>query len=213
MPKTWTSLTVVAALVVLAIGMSPALAASRTEYAVVRGGSEIGRHVIEVDRQGDVTQVKIATKVQVKMAFITVYRFEQSSTETWKSNQLVALKSDTNDNGDEHHIAVREAASSLRINADGKNANAEKSLLPASLWFPATAKQRVLLNTVKGTQMRVEVADLGDDAVNAVGARVAARHYRLAGELARDVWYDHAGRLVRLQMTGSDGSLVTYELR
>ena len=190
-----------------------AAGAVRMEYAVIRGGDEIGRHVVDVDRQGDVTQVKISTNVQVKMAFITVYRFEQSSAERWKGNQLVALRSDTNDNGSIHHLLVNEAGNRLRVTADGRSANVEKSVLPASLWFGDTTRQRVLLNTVKGNKMRVGVIDLGSDTVRARHQRITAHHYRLTGELERDLWYDNGGTLLKLQMKGSDGSSVAYELR
>ena len=188
-------------------------APARTEYTVVREGSEIGRHVIEIERQGDATTVKISTNVVVKVAFIPVYRFEQSSNESWKANRLLTLQSQTNDDGKMHTLSVSREADHLNIAADGRPARGDQALLPASLWHVGTISQSTLLNTVTGAIMRVRITDKGENPVNTGHGQISARHYQLSGELERELWYDRAGNLVRLELKGSDGSAVAYVMK
>ena len=38
----------------------------------------------------------------------------------------------------------------------------------------------------------------------------AAHHYRIAGDLQRDIWFDDDGEMVKLAFLGQDGSKVVY---
>src|SRR5581483_11060477 len=61
----------------------PALAAgesSTVHYAVTRNGDPIGATTVNLRRDGDQLVADVATHVQVKVAFVTVYRFEQHET-------------------------------------------------------------------------------------------------------------------------------------
>jgi hypothetical protein len=179
----------------------------------VRNGENVGRHVIDISRNGDSTSVRISTNVVVKVAFIPVYRFEHQEMETWRGNQLVSLKSQTNDDGTAHHLAVIAEGDHLRVDGDGGEAMAAATILPASLWNAGIIYQSMLLNTLDGTQMRVAVADRGEEIVEAHGAQVPAHHFSISGGLNRDVWFDRSKTLVRVQFAAKDGSTVTYVLR
>src|SRR6516162_10129605 len=62
------------------------------KFAINREGSQIGTHTIELMRNGPETLVKLATHIEVKIAFITAYRFEQNGSERWVNSKLVTLK-------------------------------------------------------------------------------------------------------------------------
>lgn len=196
---------------------APAAAAqfsrSHLEFVVVRNEEPVGTHVIDFSRDGDTTNVKISTNVVVKMAFIPVYRFEHAGIETWKGNQLVALRSRTNDDGTPHQLAVAAEGDHLRVAGDGSQATAAAAILPASLWNPGIVRQSTLLNTLDGTQMRIAVADRGEEMVPASGAKVPAHHYTISGGINRDVWFDRANTLVRVAFAAKDGSSIVYQLR
>ena len=52
----------------------------------------------------------------------------------------------------------------------------------------------------------------GEDNLVLKGRPARARHYRIATTFAQEVWYDEEGRLVKLQLKGSDGSTIVYRL-
>ena len=113
----------------------------------------------------------------------------------------------------QHSLSVAAEGNHLAIYADGKQSTMDLSILPASLWDSAILRQQVLLNTLDGSQMRVASQDLEQETVK-VGARdVSARHYRLTGELERDLWFDARNALVHVQFKGTDGSSIVYELK
>jgi hypothetical protein len=188
-------------------------ARSHLEFIVVRNDEAVGSHVIDFSRDGDTTNVKISTNVVVTMAFIPVYRFEHAGIATWRGNQLVALRSRTNDDGTPHQLAVAAEGDHLRVAGDGSQATAAAAILPASLWNPGIVRQSTLLNTLDGTQMPITVLDRGEEIVQASGAEVPAHHFTISGGINRDVWFDRANTLVRVAFAAKDGSSIVYQLR
>jgi len=186
-----------------AIASGPALAASipardKLAFDVIRKGKDIGDYVITFRKSGSNLTVRLSTKVKVKLPLVgvTVYQFVQKSSEQWRSGKLVALSSTTNDNGEAH---------SIKLGAS--------SLLPASLWNIDIVKVHKALNTIDGKKMKISVHKVGNEKVPTGHGKVVATHYRISGDLTRDVWYGADGTLVRVSFAGDDGSKVDYRLR
>ena len=190
-----------------------AAAPSKLVYQVMRNGDPVGQHSLTFARNGDMTDVDISTRVAVKMAFITVYRFEHDGHETWRGNRLVALTSQTNDDGTRHQLKVATEGESLRIAADGKHMTAPANILPASMWRPGVVQQSELVNTLDGKRMQVSARDMGQDTVKAAGHSTKAHHYKISGNIDRDVWFGPGDMLVRMQFAAKDGSTIVYELQ
>lgn len=182
------------------------------DFTVLKDGSPIGHHKIDLSQTGDGEKVSIRTDVLVKVAFVPVYRFEHRSSEVWKDGRLVALQSQTNDDGDKHKLSAEARDGSLEIVGDGARSEVGGATIPASLWNHDLVKQRVLMNTLTGKPMAVSIADLGEELVRAHGEAVRARHYQVTGELMRDLWYDPAGQLVQVGFKAKDSSNILYTL-
>jgi Domain of unknown function (DUF6134) len=196
-----------------AVGAGVHITRPHLEYTVLRDHEMVGTHVIDFSRYGDTMNVKIATNVVVKIAFIPVYRFQHSGIETWQGNRLIALKTRTNDDGTPHQLAAAAEGDHLRVAGDGAKRSVAGAILPASLWNEAIVNQSALLNTLNGTEMRVSVIDRGSDIVNSGGVDVSAHHYTISGGLDRDVWFDNDNTLVRVAFAAKDGSHIVYQLR
>ena len=74
-------------------------------FAVLRNGDQIGTSTMRVRRDGPEIVAEIVTHIQVKIAYVTVYRFDQTETEHWTEGSLVEMTSLTNDNGTVHMLA------------------------------------------------------------------------------------------------------------
>ncbi|NQU56411.1 MAG: hypothetical protein HQ513_04190 [Rhodospirillales bacterium] len=188
-------------------------APSDLSYTVLRNGDPIGTHAYSFKEKGSGLVVNINTDIKVKVAFLTVYRFEHQASEEWRRGKMVSTTSVTNDDGKDHKLKVSFGGNNLKINGDGKKSVAAYGAMPASLWHPDTVKNTVLLNTLDGTMMTVKIDDLGSDLVKVKGHEVSAQHYRLSGDLERELWFDPNGALVQVQFKGDDGSDISYELR
>jgi hypothetical protein len=219
------SLPLLSALLIAASGTfllqstSPVLAAGvpssqELNFAVLRDGDEVGRHVIRFEEQADSLEIDITTDVAVKLPLvgITVYHFKHQGHELWSGGVLQRLESQTDDDGTEHRLNVERRSNDLVVKSDVTDAVYEGSIVPASLWNDALVKRASLLNTLDGSEMAVTVSDLGKDEIQSHGKTIEAHHYKIDGELSRDVWYDPEGVLVQVRFAAQDDSEIRYVL-
>ena len=181
-------------------------------FAVMRNGQQIGSNTIELRRNGPETTVRMVTHVEVKIAFVTVYRFDQTETERWVGGKLMALNAVTDDNGTPHRVKATRANDKLAIEADGKATEIAGNTIPASLWNPLLLEKTVAFNPQDGTMMPIAVTDRGEDQLLVQGRSKRARHYVINSTFPQDVWYDDARQLLKVELKGSDGSTIRYQL-
>jgi hypothetical protein len=178
----------------------------------MRNGEQIGTHKIELRRTGKETSVNVATNVEVKILFVTAYRFQYTGTERWVNGRLVALSTETDDNGTQHKLTAALKGAALEVDADGKAAQVDKNIIPASLWNPELVRQSVMLDTQTGQVMPISVVDGGSEDVTVETGPAPAHRYTIKGKFSQDVWYDSRGRLVQSQLVAKDGSVISYKL-
>lgn len=197
------------------VAASPALAET-LNYTVLRDGKTIGTHAVQIDQNGAQTQVSVETDIAVKVLFVTAYKFKHSSKETWAGGTLQSISSKTDDDGTPKELTARAEDGRITVDSIVKGQErrqfADATALPASLWNPATVSQSALLNTLDGQIMKVSIEDMGTETVDAGGVPLAAHHYAISGELTRDLWFDDAGRLVRMRFPDKTNSEIVYAL-
>jgi Domain of unknown function (DUF6134) len=186
--------------------------AETLRFAVMRDGQQIGSNTIELRRNGPETTVQMVTHVQVKIAFVTVYRFEQTETERWVGGKLMALSAVTNDNGTMHRVKATRANDRLAIEADGKTTEVAENTIPASLWNPLLLEKTVAFNPQDGAMMPIAVTDRGEDHLIVQGRAKRTRHYVINSAFPQDVWYDDSRQLVKVELKVLDGSTIRYQL-
>ncbi|HEY9536420.1 MAG TPA: DUF6134 family protein [Kiloniellaceae bacterium] len=206
-------LALTAALPAAACGLFPQASglfsqASGWRFLVLRHGEPIGTQRMTFSRRGDDSVVEVAIDIAVDVLGITVFRFTHRAEEVWRGGQLWSLVSDTDDDGTRWRVQAERRNGMLRGSVNGAGFEAPGSILPASLWHPDTTKAQALLDTIDGRVKTVDCRDLGEEAVPVAGAETAARHFRLTGEIERDVWYDANCAIARVTLRGRDGSRI-----
>tara|TARA_R110002167_G_scaffold69313_1_gene195338 strand:+ start:292 stop:942 length:651 start_codon:yes stop_codon:yes gene_type:complete len=211
------SFTALAMLLAVAVPAAPGHAAvpadGKLDFTVMREGEPIGHHRLRFKPDGAGLQVDIETDVAVKILFVTAYRFEHAGHELWQDGKLVRLWSKTNDDGTAHELSVSGNGDKLDIHSDGAPDHTEPRMVPASLWNEDLLTGGTILNTLDGRGMAIAVQDLGPDKIRVRGQDRKARHYRITGDLERELWYDEQNVLVRVHFKGEDGSRIEYVLR
>jgi hypothetical protein len=180
-------------------------------FAVMRNGTQIGNSTIRLRRDGEETVAEVVTHIQVKIAYVTVYRFDQNQTERWADGNLVALTSITDDNGPPHKVLVKRKGNTLLVEADGKASEVDPTLTPVSLWNPSLVQKKLALNPQDGTVTPVSVVDHGEEKLVLEGRPTTAHHYSINTSFPQEVWYDEQNRLVKVKLRGSDGSTIHYQ--
>ena len=183
-------------------------------YAIMRNGDQIGTSTLRLHRNGRETTAEVVTHVQVKIAFVTVYRFDQTETERWVDGRLTSLHSVTDDNGTVHKVTAQSTSKGrdnvLSVEADGKVTEMDAAVMPVSLWNASLVQKTMALDTQDGSLIKLSVVDHGKEQLVLEGQPKTAHHYSIHTTFPQDVWYDESRQLIKVALRGSDGSKIEY---
>jgi hypothetical protein len=181
-------------------------------FAVMRNGAQIGTNSVRFEHNGTDTTVKTVTHVEIGFGFLTLYKFDQTETERWADGRFVAMNSTTDDNGSLHRTSAAAGAGKIIVNGDGKVKELAPTTIPLSLWNQALVTQNTAIDPKDGSVQQVKTVDRGEDDLVVRGHAQRAHHYVVVTTFSQDVWYDDNHELVQVELKGSDGSTIRYQL-
>ena len=196
---------------ILAVSRAARAEDSLQAFAVDRNGSPIGHHRLRFIRDGARLNVEIDIQLEVKLAFITLYRYRHSNRELWEDGRLLSFTSRTDDDGTPHQVRARRSGEVILVEGDAGPVEAPGDAIPTTYWHRRFLDAPVWIDTQGGGLKRCQVTPKGTVQVAAAGASVAADRFAVTGDLTLDLWYakDH---WVKLEFAGSDGSIIDYRL-
>ena len=178
-------------------------------FAVDRNGSPIGHHRLSFARNGDRLDVAIDIALEVKLAFLTLYRYRHQNREVWEGDRLVSFTSSTDDNGTPHRVSARRSGDVILVESGGGRIEAPGDALPTTYWQRRFLDAPTWIDTQSGRLLSCTVTPRGSAQIDAVGQNVAADRFAVTGDLTLDLWYA-AEHWVRLESPASDGSTIGY---
>jgi hypothetical protein len=189
----------------------------RLEFAIMRDGAQIGRHEVAFRRDGPRLEVEMRGEVVFKLAFITVYRYQQRRTESWLNGQLLAFTAWTDDDGEVTEISGMRSGQQFQIESNSGAREVASDAIPENFWPLATISAAQLIDNVTGQGYPIHVTPGAVEAVQTRSGAISARRYRVEGglgkERARDLWYDERGRWVHMALKARDGSTIEFVLQ
>ena len=189
----------------------PVPTGNRLRFDITRKGSKLGTHELSFGPGTDGLTVHVAVELAYKILGVTLYHYTHRATEIWAGDQVVAVQSATNDNGDQYSVTARRGPAGLAV----QGTKAPRYIAPANA-LPATHwNQRELdgpwINTQDGRLMRPKVTAEHVETIPAGGGRsLSARRFNLSGEVQLDMWYDDRLGWSGLSFT-KGGALIRYE--
>jgi hypothetical protein len=195
----------------LARAALPVPAGNRLGFDIVRKGARLGSHVLTFSPGGDGLVVHVAVEIVYKIMGLTLYHYAHHATEIWSGDQVVAVESNTDDNGEKYQVAGRREASGFVI----QGSKIARYVAPANA-MPATHWNRRELdgpwiNTQDGKLLRPRIVPGATETIPAAnGATGKGRHYTLTGDAQLDMWYDDRLGWTGLSFTRS-GTIIRYE--
>lgn len=178
-------------------------------FEVLRNGDAIGRHEIDFRARGGDLLVDVAIDLRVRFLFLPVYGYSHRNQEVWRDGRLIALDTQTDDNGTAHRVRGRAEGDVFVVEGDEGRLSLAPDILPTSYWHPDSMAREQWLDTQGGGLVRSAVRPVGSDTVMTADAEVDAQRYRLEGDLTFDIWYRDAS-WVGLRFDGPDGSTIAY---
>jgi Family of unknown function (DUF6134) len=197
-----------------AIGLArPAAAASwGQDFAVSRAGSPIGQHRLRFTQDGARTTAEITIELQVKIAFITVYRYRHVNREIWDGEDLLSFASRTDDNGTAHRVQARRSGDRILVESDQGIVEAPGDALPTTYWHRRFLERPQWIDTQNGRVLSCSVSSRGVERIAALDRELAADRFAVAGDLQLDLWYV-GEQWVKLAFPGPDGTPIDYRLQ
>lgn len=185
------------------------------EYQVLVDSKPSGsaRMVFESRNDGSV-QVTSETNVTVKFLFLA-YKYSFKGLEVWKDGRLQQFTSSCMDDGKQFEVQANADQNNLRIRVNNKERVVTGDVWLSSYWNQPDSKfvnQTVpVIDADTGKDLSARVQFLGAEKRTVAGQLQPVQHYRMAGKMPIDVWYDSTGRMVR-QEWHEQGHRTTVEL-
>lgn len=190
----------------------PAAAADgRLLFDVFRGDSRIGRHELRVRRVGDRIETDVAIDLEVKLAFVTLYRYRHRNREVYEGDRLVQMSSRTNNNGEDLAVDIRREGETLLIDGAEGRVTAPGQLFPTTYWQPRSVEAGAWIDSQSGRIVESRVEAVGEEVIAYEGRDIVCRRYALRGDLDCDLWYGPEG-WAKLAFEVS-GSRISYRRR
>ena len=199
------------AFAVTAIGSAGA--AGNRRFSVFYKGHRIGAHTVLYSWESEDMRINTEIHLLVKIAFFTVFAFSHRSEETWRDGQLISLRSETVEHGENLHVEGAATPDGFRVVSKGGPFIAPAATLTSnSLWTPAVLEQETVVDAQHGGIIGVSARKFADEVI-VIGERPvrATRYTFITPYLAGSIWYDEQNLWVHGEFE-RDGSRVQYQL-
>ena len=188
-----------------------ALYGKEIAFDVFREGERVGRHTVAFTRTSP-RDLSVIARLELEITFLTIpfYKFLYRSSSVWRDERLQTLDAQIDDDGE--IATVRAFTKGLGLTVSGPNGQIEwrDVLYPTNHWNAGVLSQSRVLNTLNGDISQVQIAATGRERIRAQGTWVQATRYQYSGDIDTTVWYDDAGRWVKMRFTAKGGSVIEY---
>lgn len=168
----------------------------RLSYEIRKDGDPIGREDVQIDARPDLTVVDITSHSRATVLFMD-FVFDHKRREEWRQGQLQSMVAETDDDGTKSRLDVHRDGSDWKISLNGAVVSQPAEAFPASLWTVKVVENAPLFGTIDAAPYKVKAIRVGDETITVMGQATPATHFRLEGDLERDLWYGADGTLLR----------------
>lgn len=203
-----------AALLLLIAGTPPSLAATDDwDFRVLLDGREIGRHRYTLAGAGEGVVLRSEAQFDVRVLFISAFRYVHEAIERWQDGCLLSLASRTETNGERIAVSAHSEGGQLSVTGPSGSDLHDGCVMTFAYWDPRILGAERLLNSQTGELVPVRVTPRGRETVAVRGQQRTAERHRISGpDLSIDLWYAD-GRWVALEAPAAGGRRLRYELK
>ncbi len=188
-------------------------------FDVLLNDKQIGEHSFIVKQVGNVEQVDITAKFDVKILFFTAYKYRHTNTEIWQGQCLQNISSSTDDNGknfqiDGKQVNDKQGNSSFVLTINDKIDSIKGCVNTFSYWNKDILTQTSLLNAQTGEVETVKIETLPSEDITINNQLIHASRHRLqTDKFSIELWYSPGGKWLSLRSTNVNGKILTYKLK
>jgi hypothetical protein len=181
-------------------------------FRLLRHGSEIGRHTLTFDRQGDTLTVHIAVDALVTVLSIPFVRYTHRVVEVWQGGALASVTGETDKNGQHEWVSARRGSDGLVVLGSKTGRYIAPEPAGSTSYWNKRLLDGPMISLEDGVLLRPKVVEEHVENIPlASGGTIPADRYNLSGAFKVDLWYDRTGTWASLGLPAADGSYVHYE--
>jgi hypothetical protein len=184
-------------------------------FTVLLDGKPVGHHHVDLTGHDGEVEYRSETRLNVKILFLTVFRYLHTDVESWRDDCLARIESSTDNDGKPEFVrGSRTDTSFVVATKQGSNQLAAPCVMTFAYWNPRILSATQLMNAQTGEYVPVRITALGPDPVLVKGSRIPAERYAIVGDqLNIELWYAAEGRWVALATTTEGGGRLQYVLQ
>ena len=184
------------------------------EFQVFLDDTAIGHHHFVVNDKGSERELTTDARFDVKLLFISAYRYVHDASERWRGNCLASLNARTDDNGKKSAVQADQQGERVSVSSPRGREALDGCVMSFAYWTPEILRQTRLLNSQTGQYEAVTIAAMGEERITVRGAPVQAKRYRITGpKNPIDLWYGADNGWLALQSTLDGGRRLHYLLK
>jgi hypothetical protein len=183
------------------------------DFKVFLDDSPIGSHRFTLAEDGPKREMRIEARFEVKILFVTAYRYTHTAIERWRGSCLESLTARTDDDGTQLTVEARSEGQALAVVTGKGRETLAGCVSTFAYWSPRILRESRLLNAQTGEYEAVSVTDLGEASLTVRGNPTPARRYRITGpKNPIELWYSAGGEWLALESTVAGGRRLRYAL-
>lgn len=165
-------------------------------YDIRKDGENIGRETVRIVSQDGRAMVDVETHTRARVLFLD-FHYDHERHEEWRDGALVRMTAETDDDGTVSRLQATAAADGWDFTVNGKSTHRAGDLLPLTLWGRSLLTKAELFSVIDAQPYRIAVASLGRENLSVGSATQSCEHFRMSGDVERELWYGQDGYLVR----------------
>ena len=168
-------------------------------YLAYVDGKRSGTQDIEfVPRERGFT-VMSSLCIRLELAFVTLYRYQQTGQEDWKDGKLLGFEYITNDDGDTSHVtAQRDGSDNFSVTGQNGQRTVSGDAMAASFWNGAILDRPHIIDPQTGELATLSVRPLEQKSAKIARRTVHGNGYAFQTFIDGDLWFDEHRRSLAL---------------
>lgn len=172
---------------------------------------EIGTYTNTIRQNGDTVIVDTSVDIEVKLAFVPVFRLKADRREEWREGRLVEYSSVTRRNGEEIRVTGRANGNSFVIEGPNGTYTAPAGVFPTNPWTMDITKADMVMASESGRVFDATLAGGSEQTITIGDRQIPTTHFEVVADTRHDLWFDPQGRVVQFA-TRDDEDTISFVL-
>jgi len=182
---------------------------NKAVFDIIRKNKVIGSAETSFINQEDILIVKTTLDIEVKILFLSAYKFFQTSEERWVNDNFIAIDGYT-DFEDDREYFIKGQDINNHFAASGMDGKIflDINILPLNYWNKKILNEKIIFDTQKGIVRDITVKSLGEEIIEIKDNKILSEKYILdASSNPKDIgpfpqytlWYDKNDELIKFK--------------